>query len=136
MAYIYDEPSRTFAEFLLLPNLTEKHHVPDNVDLKTPLVKFRQDEQPAITLNLPICSAIMQSVSDDGLAIALARAGGISFIYVSQSIQSQAEMVRRVKRFKAGFVISDSNLRPDSTVQEMLELVSKSGHSTMPVTDD
>ncbi len=136
MVYIYEEPSRTFAEYLLLPNLTDKQHVPDNVDLRAPLVKYKQGEQPDITLNLPVCSAIMQSVSDDRLAIALARCGGISFIFASQSVASQAEMVRRVKRFKAGFVVSDSNLKPDSTVKEMLELTRKSGHSTIPITND
>ena len=112
MAYYYNEPSRTFSEYLLLPNLTRKECVPENVSLKTPLVKFKKGETPALSLNLPFSSAIMQAVSDHNMAIALARCGGISFIYASQSIEEQAEMVRKVKNYKAGFVVSDSNLRP------------------------
>ena len=116
MAQIIEKVSRTFGEYLLIPGLTTKECTPQNVSLKTPLVKFRKGEEPKISLNIPFVSAIMQSVSDHGLAIALARNGGLSFIFGSQSIESQAEMVRKVKKFKAGFVPSDSNVRPDATL--------------------
>ena len=104
MAFYYSEPSHTFSEYLLVPGYTDENCVPSNVSLKTPLVKFRKGEEPAISLNIPMISAIMQSVSNDTLAIALAKEGGMSFIYGSQSIESQAAMVAKVKNHKAGFV--------------------------------
>jgi IMP dehydrogenase len=110
--------------------------MPDNVSLKTPLVKYRKGETPALTMNIPMTSAIMQSVSDDKMAVALAKEGGVSFIYCSQSIESQAAMVSRVKTHKAGFVVSDSNIRPDATLQDILELKQRTGHSTVAVTAD
>lgn len=116
MAFIYDEPAHTFSEYLLVPGYSSSECIPANVSLKTPLVKFKKGEEPALTLNIPLVSAIMQSVSDDNMAIALSREGGISFIYGSQTIESEAAMVARVKSFKAGFVVSDSNLRPESTL--------------------
>lgn len=112
MAIYLDDVSRTFGEYLLIPGLTTKQCIPTNVSLKTPLVKYKKGEKSAIELNIPFVSAIMQSVSDSGLAIALARNGGLSFIFGSQPIESQAEMVRKVKKFKAGFVTSDSNITP------------------------
>lgn len=136
MATIVPELSRTFSEYLLLPNLTTEGCKPDRVDLSTPLVRFRKGEQPRYRLNLPLVSAIMQSVSDDGMAIALAREGGLSFIFGSQSIADQADMVRRVKKYKAGFVSSDSNIRPDQTLRDILEIKERTGHSTVPVTHD
>ena len=136
MAFYYNEPSHTFSEYLLVPGYSGAEHQPQNVSLKTPLVKFRKGEEPAISLNIPLVSAIMQSVSNDTMAIALAKEGGVSFIYGSQSIESQAEMVRKVKAYKAGFVISDSNLVPENTLQEVLDLKEKTGHSTMAVTAD
>lgn len=136
MAKYYSEPSHTFSEYLLVPGFTSEENVPANVNLETPLVKYKKGEEPAIKLNIPMVSAIMQSVSDDKLAIALAKEGGISFIFGSQSIRSQAEMVARVKNYKAGFVLSDSNITPDTTLEEVLSLLHKTGHSTMPVTDD
>jgi len=87
-------------------------------------------------LNIPLSSAIMQSVSGDRLAVALAKEGGISFIYGSQSIEDEAAMVARVKAYKAGFVPSDSNLRPDHTLADVLALKEETGHSTMAVTHD
>ena len=122
MAIYFTEPSRTFSEFLLVPGYSSKQCMVDNVSLKTPVVKFKKGEEPALTMNIPLVSAVMQAVSDDGLAIALARNGGLSFIFGSQPIESQAEMVRRVKKFKAGFVVSDSNLRPDCTLQDVVRL--------------
>ena len=136
MAYYFDEPSHTFAEYLLVPGYSGAEHIPSNVSLKTPLVKFKKGEQPAISMNIPLVSAIMQSVSDDKMAIALAKEGGISFIYGSQTIEQQAEMVRRVKKYKSGFVTSDSNIRPDQTLADVVELKERLGHSTIAVTED
>ncbi|MDR0862299.1 MAG: IMP dehydrogenase [Oscillospiraceae bacterium] len=136
MAYIYPEPSRTFSEYLLVPGYSSAECTPDNVSLACPLVKFRRGEAPALHMNIPLTSAIMQAVSDDKMAVALAKEGGVSFIYGSQSIESQAAMVSRVKSYKAGFVTSDSNLRPDATLRDILELKSRTGHSTVAVTED
>ncbi len=137
MARIYDIESRTFNEYLLIPNLTKKSNNPANVSLKAPIVKYRKGfEESKLSINIPVTSAVMQAVSDDGLAIALARQGGLSFIYSSQSIEKQAEMVRKVKRFKAGLVVSDSNLTPENTLQDVLDLKEKTGHSTIAITDD
>ncbi len=136
MAYYYSEPSHTFSEYLLVPGYSGANHIPANVSLKTPLVKFKKGEEPAISMNIPLVSAIMQAVSDDGMAIALAKEGGVSFIFGSQTIENQAEMVRRVKSYKAGFVTSDSNIRPDQTLAEVLELKERLGHSTIAVTDN
>ena len=136
MAKYFNEPSHTFSEYLLVPGLTKKENVPANVSLKTPLVKFRKGEEPELSLNIPMVSAVMQSVSGDKLGIALAKEGGISFIFGAQSIESQAAMVARVKNYKAGFVLSDSNITPDQTLNDVLDLLEATGHSTMPVTDD
>ena len=136
MAFYFEEPSRTFNEYLLVPGYTSEETIPANVSLHTPLVKYRRgEEEPAISLNIPMVSAIMQAVSDDNMAIALATEGGLSFIYGSQSIEKQAAMVARVKDYKAGFVISDANLSPDMTLADVVELLEKTGHSTMPVTE-
>lgn len=136
MAIIYPDVSRTFSEYLLLPNLTTKDCTPENVDLRTPITKFAKGEKPAITLNIPIVSAIMQAVSNDTLAIALAKCGGLSFIYCSQSIEDQAEMVRKVKKHKSGFVVSDSNVSVNNTLRDVLAIKERTGHSTIAVTDD
>ena len=137
MAIYFNEPSRTFSEYLLVPGYTDERCIPQNVSLRTPLVKYRKGkEECPIMLNIPMVSAIMQSVSDDKMAIALAKEGGISFIYGSQSIQDEAAMVARVKNYKAGFVVSDSNLTPDNTLADVLAMAEKYGHSTMAVTHD
>ena len=136
MAFYFNEPSRTFSEYLLIPGYTSPECIPANVSLKTPLVKFRKGEEPAISLNIPLVSAIMQSVSNDSLAIALAKEGGMSFIYGSQSVEDEAAMVAKVKNYKAGFVVSDSNVKPDQTLADVLALVEEYGHSTIAVTDD
>ncbi len=137
MATYINEPSHTFSEYLLIPGYTDENCIPANVSLKTPLVKYRKGEEECpITLNIPMTSAIMQSVSNDTMAIALAREGGVSFIYGNQSIEDEAAMVARVKNYKAGFVVSDSNLTPESTLAEVLALYEEKGHSTMAVTDD
>ena len=136
MAYYYSEPSHTFSEYLLVPGYSDENSIPSNVSLKTPLVKFKKGEEPKITMNIPLISAIMQSVSNDTLAVALAKEGGVSFIYGSQTIEAQAEMVKKVKAYKAGFVTSDSNLTPDATLKDVLELKELKGHSTVAVTED
>lgn len=136
MAQYINEPSRTFNEFLLIPGYSSKECRVENVSLKTPIVKYKKGEEPALSMNIPLTSAVMQAVSDDGMAIAIAKEGGVSFIFGSQSVESQAAMVSRVKNHKAGFVTSDSNLRPDQTLRDVLELKERMGHSTIAITDD
>ncbi len=136
MAFYFDEPSHTFGEYLLVPGYSSTQCIPSYVSLKTPVVKFKKGEPSSITMNIPLVSAIMQSVSDDKMAIALAKEGGISFIYGSQSVEDEAQMVARVKSYKAGFVTSDSNINPDSTLFDVLALKEKTGHSTVAVTTD
>ena len=137
MAYYYSEPSHTFSEYLLIPGYTSEDCIPDRVSLRTPLTKYRKgQEEPAISLNVPLTSAIMQSVSNDSLAIALAKEGGLSFIFGSQSIESQAAMVAKVKNHKAGFVVSASNLTPEHTLADVLALKEENGFSTVAITDD
>ena len=136
MAHFSSEASRTFSEYLLLPNLTTKDCIPENVVLRTPLVKFKVGQEPSLEINIPLASAIMQAVSDHNLAIALARQGGISFIYGSQSTEQQVAMVRTVKNHKAGFVVSDSNLKCDNTIQDVVKLTQETAHSTIAITED
>ena len=136
MAFYYDEPSHTFSEYLLVPGYSSAECIPSAVSLKTPIVKFRRGEEPAISLNIPLVSAIMQAVSDDRMAVALAKEGGVSFIHGNQSVFNQAAMIRRVKNYKAGFVQSDSNISPDATLADVLDLKEKNGHSTIAVTSD
>ena len=136
MAYFFKEPAHTFGEYLLVPGYSSDKCIPANVSLKTPLVKFKKGEKAKLSLNIPMTSAIMQAVSDDAMAIALAKEGGVSFIYGSQSIVKQAGMVSRVKNYKSGFVSSDSNIKPTTSLGEILELKDETGHSTMAVTED
>ncbi|KXL54106.1 inosine-5'-monophosphate dehydrogenase [Anaerotignum neopropionicum] len=136
MAKYFTEPSRTFSEFLLVPGYSSKECTVENVSLKTPVVKFKKGEKPDLEMNIPLTSAVMQAVSDDRMAVALAKEGGISFIYGSQSVESQTTMVARAKAYKAGFVISDSNISPEDTLQDILILKRKTGHSTVAVTTD
>lgn len=136
MAKIFEQESRTFSEYLLVPNLTEKECTPENVDFRTPVVRFKRGETPKHHMNIPVTSAIMQAVSDSGLAIALTRCGGLSFIFGSQPVASQVDMVKAVKKFKAGIVVSDTNLTAEDTLKEVLEIKNRTGHSTISVTDD
>ena len=136
MAKFINEPSHTFNEYLLIPGYSSSECIPANVSLKTPLVKFKKGEKPAIEMNIPMISAIMQAVSGEKLAVALATEGGVSFIYGSQSIEDQAAMVKRVKEHKAGFVKSDSNLSPEATMADVVALKEKTGHSTVAITED
>ncbi|MCR5289466.1 MAG: IMP dehydrogenase [Treponema sp.] len=138
MAYFFEEPSHTFGEYLLIPGYSSADCIPDNVTLRTPLVKYNKKagEECPLCLNIPMVSAVMQSVSDDKMAVALAKEGGLSFIYGSQTIEQQAAMIARVKTYKAGFVTSDSNIKPDQTLTELQQLIEKTGHSTVAVTED
>ena len=136
MAFYFSEPSRTFSEYLLVPGYSSAECIPANVSLRTPIVKFKKGETSPLYANIPLVSAIMQAVSDDDMAIALAKEGGISFIYGSQSVESEAAMVARVKAYKAGFIVSDSNIQPDATLDDILALKERTGHSTVAVTDD
>ena len=136
MAYFFTEPSHTFSEYLLVPGYSSADCIPANVSLKTPVVKYRKGEECPLTMNVPMVSAVMQSVSGEKMGIGLAKEGGIAFIFVSQPIEQQAEMVRKVKSYKAGFVTSDSNLRLTDTLADVLLLKEQTGHSTMAVTDD
>ncbi len=136
MAKISNEVSRTFSEYLLIPGLTDKNCFPQNVSLKAPLVSFKKGEEPSLELNIPFVSAIMQSVSGSEMGIALARNGGLSFIFGSQGIETQSEMVKKVKKFKAGFVVSDSNLTPDHTLADVMDLKNQTGHATIGITED
>ena len=136
MAKIINEPSHTFNEYLLIPGYSSSECIPANVSLKTPLVKFRKGETPAITMNIPMISSIMQAVSGEKMAVALAKEGGVAFIYGSQSIADEAAMVKRAKSYKAGFVTSDSNVTPDATLAEVVALKDRTGHNTIAVTDD
>ncbi|MBQ7146121.1 MAG: IMP dehydrogenase [Lachnospiraceae bacterium] len=136
MAIILEEQSRTFNEYLIIPGYSSAECIPPNVSLKTPLVRYKKGQEAALSMNIPMVSAIMQSVSGDRLAVALAMEGGVSFIYGSQSIESQAAMVARAKSFKAGFVRSDSNVRPDQTLADIVAITEATGHSTIAVTED
>ena len=136
MAEILNDISRTFNEYLLLPNLTDERCIPSNVSLKAPLTKFKKGEEADLYLNIPLVSAIMQAVSGEEMAIALAREGGCSFIYGSQSIEDEAKMVRDVKKYKAGFINSDSNVKSGTPLKDVVALVEKTGHSTVMITED
>jgi len=136
MAHYYDEPSHTFSEYLLVPSYSSAECTPQNVSLETPICKFRAGEKSPLTMSIPLASAVMQSVSGEKLATALAREGGVSFVFVSQPIASQAEMVRAVKKAKSGFVRSDSNVTPEQTMADVMALKAKTGHSTIAVTDN
>ena len=138
MAYIFEEPSHTFDEYLLVPGYTGPDCIPANVSLQTPVVRYNKKagEKCPLMMNIPMTSAVMQAVSDDKLAVALAKEGGISFIYGSQTIENQAAMVARVKAYKAGFVTSDTNIKPEQTLTELVTAIEKTGHSTVAVTED
>ncbi|MBO4242219.1 MAG: IMP dehydrogenase, partial [Clostridiales bacterium] len=137
MAKIFEQESRTFSEYLLVPNLTTEKNTPDQVDLSAPICKYRKgQEESKLKINIPMVSAVMQAVSDDGMAIALARCGGLSFVFQSQSIESQCNMIRKVKKYKAGIVESDSNVSPEATLADIIALREEKGHGTAAVTED
>ena len=136
MAYFFNELSRTFSEYLLVPGYSSAECIPSNVSLRTPLVRYRKGEEPGISLNIPMVSAIMQAVSGEKMGEALAKEGGVAFIYGSQTADDEARMISRVKASKAGFVESDSNLKPDNTLGDVLALTARTGHSTIAITSD
>ena len=136
MAQYIDSVSRTFNEYLLIPGLTTRECTPDKVSLRTPLVKHKVGEEPSLSANIPFVSAIMQSVSGEKMGVALAREGGVAFIYMSQSVEDQAQMVRNVKSFKSGFVESRWNLKVDDTLKDILKIKAETDHSTIPVTEN
>ena len=136
MAAIIDDVSRTFSEYLLIPHLSEKKHITDNVSLKTPIARFKKGEIPKLSLNIPFAAASMQAVSGENMGIALAREGGTAFVFCSQTIESQAAMVRAIKNFKAGFVRSDTNVSPKTSLNDTLKLISQTNHSTVAITDN
>lgn len=135
MAHIIETVSRTFDEYLIVPGLTTKEHLPSTVSLKVPLAKYRPGKEDPVSLEIPFTSAAMQAVSGPDLAIALARKGGCSFIFCSQPVEEQAAMVRKVKEHKAGFVDSDSNISPDAPLGDAIALSKRTGHSTIAVTE-
>ncbi|MGP1438244.1 MAG: IMP dehydrogenase [Treponema sp.] len=135
MAVFCEGVSHTFSEYLLIPRLSTAKHIPSDVSLISPLTRFNVGKEPKIKLNIPIVSSIMQSVSNDSMAIALAREGGLSFIYCSQSIEDECKMVSNVKNYKAGFVKSDSNIAPEKTLKDVLEMTKRTGHTTIAVTE-
>jgi IMP dehydrogenase len=136
MARILPDVSRTFAEYLLLPGLTRREHTPRNVSLKAPVAAFNKGETSRFELNIPVVTASMQAVSGSEMATALARQGGLAFVFCSQSIENQAAMIARVKGHKAGFVRSDTTIHPASTLRQLVALRKRTGHSTAAVTDD
>ncbi len=136
VAQLVEGISRTFNEFLLLPNRTSIECTPAAVDLRAPLVRHVTGETSAIELRTPFTSAIMQAVSSPELAIALAREGGLGFLHHNRPVENQVADVRAVKNFKAGFVVSDTNVRPTDTLGHLWELMERTGHSTAAVTDD
>ncbi len=136
MARILTDLSRTFAEYLLVPRLTQRHHIPRNVDLSVPMARFKRGETSRMRMNIPVVSASMQSVSGSEMAIALARQGGLAFTFCSQTIERQANMIAKAKAHKAGFVHSDSNVKPSATLRELLVIMRRTGHSTVAVTED
>lgn len=136
MAKINNDISRTFNEYLLEPGLTTPDCSPDKISIKTPLCKHKKGEEAKIMMNAPLISAVMQAVSGSELAIELAKQGGVGFIFVSQTIEKQAEMVAKVKNYKAGFVKSNHNLSPENTLRDAFNLTKQTGYSVIPITSD
>jgi IMP dehydrogenase len=133
---ILPEISRTFGEYLLLPNLTDEGCTPGNVDLSASLVRHPVGQPSPLRIATPLTSAIMGAVSSPELAIALAQVGGISFIHQNQPVAEQAGMVAAVKRHKAGFRHNDVNIKPSATLDEADRLLRAHDHSAVVVTDD
>ncbi len=136
MAKILPDISRTFSEYLLIPRLTEKKHIASNVSLQVPIARHKVGKPSRQMINIPFVSASMQAVSGVDMGIALARKGGVAFVYCSQSIKEQADMIKKIKHHKAGFVESDSNVQPNTTLKEAIAIIEETGHSTLAVTDD
>ena len=131
---IITESSRTLMEYRLLPGYTPTDCNPNNISLRTPLV-YSENNEKKYYLNIPLVSAAMQSVSGDQMGIELAKLGGAAFIFCSQSPESEAKMVRKIKNHKAGFV-KPKTMKVDMKVKDMYEIRKDSGHSTFPVVND
>ena len=126
MAYYYDEPSRTFNEYLLVPGHTPATCVPASVSLKTPLVKYRKgQEECPLSLNIPMVSAIMAAVSDDNMAVALATEGGLSFIYGNQTIEQEAAKKDLVMPILLEVNVAEEESKFGLTTNEVLPLLEK-----------
>ncbi len=131
---IYYEPSRTLMEFRLLPGLTTEETLIYNISLRTPMV-YSEEDNPKYYLNIPVAAAAMQSVSGVEMGIELAKLGGTAFIYCSQPVEQQAEMIRKIKRYKAGFVPPET-VKPDTLIRDLYELTRQRGYNTFPVVDE
>lgn len=116
----------TFDDVLLIP--AESHVLPNEVDMSTKLA-------PNLTLNIPIITAAMDTVTDSKMAIAIARAGGLGVIHKNMSIADQAEEVRKVKRSENGVIIDPFFLTPNSKVSEAEELMERYRISGVPIVE-
>lgn len=121
------EEALTFDDVLLVPGYSEV--LPKDVSLKTRLTK-------GIELNIPLVSAAMDTVTESGLAIAMAQEGGIGIIHKNLTIEQQATEVRRVKKYEAGVVSDPVTCRSDISVGELRILAEQVGFSGFPVVDD
>ncbi|HHQ4772499.1 TPA: IMP dehydrogenase [Aeromonas veronii] len=117
----------TFDDVLLVPAHSEV--LPNTADLRTKLTS-------AISLNIPMISAAMDTVTEARLAIALAQEGGIGFIHKNMSIEQQAAEVRKVKKYESGVVTDPVTVRPDMTIAQIKELSHKNGFAGYPVVTD
>lgn len=116
----------TFDDVLLKPGLSEV--LPSDADIRTRLTR-------TVTLNLPILSAAMDTVTEARLAIAMAQAGGLGVIHRNLSPEEQAEQVRRVKRFESGMVVNPVTIGADATLEDALRIMDAHGISGLPVVD-
>jgi len=131
---IHLQPSRTLTEFRLLPGLTTLETTIDRISLATPLVRC-PDADRSLVLKAPVVAAAMQSVSGAEMGIELAKMGGAAFVFCSQPIDSQAGMIRRIKRHKAGFV-TPQTISPDMRLRDVELLRKEAGFTTFPVVSD
>jgi IMP dehydrogenase len=116
----------TFDDVLLKPGLSEV--MPSDADIRTQLTR-------SVSLNLPILSAAMDTVTEARLAIAMAQAGGLGVIHRNFSPEEQAEQVRRVKRFESGMVVNPVTIHAGATLAEALAVMDQHGISGLPVVE-
>jgi IMP dehydrogenase len=115
----------TFDDVSIVPGLSEVH--PNGVDLRTRLCR-------GITMNIPILSAAMDTVTESRLAIALAQEGGVGIIHKNLPIEVQAEEIDKVKRSEAGMIVDPVTMRPDQSIHEALTIMARYKISGVPVT--
>ncbi|MFB0952512.1 MAG: IMP dehydrogenase, partial [Rhodospirillales bacterium] len=120
------EEALTFDDVLLIPAASQV--LPENTDTRTRLTK-------EISLNIPLISAAMDTVTEHQLAIAMAQAGGIGVLHKNMTIEEQAAEVRRVKKFESGMVSDPLTIHPDQTLADALRLKAETGFSGMPVVE-